>query len=153
MMESFFARYYTDLLQRIKEAVPEIRWVEQDYGQDTSRYRPSVDFPAVLIDFTDAAYENLAEGALTAELQISFRLIEATYSQSYSEAPEEVREQALSYYGLEQKLTEALHGWEPADGYTQPLMLERATTEKSRQEGLRIRVLRFSTAFEQFLME
>ena len=149
-MESFFAKYYTDLIERIREAVPEIRWIEQYYGQDADKYSPSVDFPAVLIDFADTTYENIAAGALTATVQVAIRLIDITYSQSYSEATEEVREQALIYYGLEQKLTEAIQGWEPKEGYAQPLMIERASTVLSPKDGVRIRALRFSTAFELF---
>lgn len=82
-MNNFFARYYLDLQRTISEKVPQISWIEQDFGQEiNSKLRPNVSFPAALIDFPDTTYENIALGGLTATVEVRVRLLVAVYSQS-----------------------------------------------------------------------
>ena len=149
-MKSFFARYYLDLQNRIKSTVPEIEWIEQDFGQEVfDKWRPNVAFPSVLIDFPMTNYE--AEGGLSqfATVSITIRLLVAPFSQSYEDAPIEVKKDALSYFELEQKLISSLHGWYPDDEYCQPLIRESISSHNRNDIGLRIRNITFSTAYEE----
>lgn len=149
-MESFFATYYLDLQNRIKTAVAGIRWIEQDYGQDSSStWRPSIDFPAVLIDFPSADYEHIALGGTTVKVEVSVRLLVAVFSQSHDTAPNEIKNDAMQYFEIEHELTKALHGWQPDDGYAQPLMIERATTSNHNDKGIRVRILKFTTQYDE----
>ena len=128
-MESFFAQMYLDIQERIKTEVPEIRWIEQDFGQEVyDQWRPNVDFPAALIDFPDATYEAQSGTGQFATTQIGIRLFFAPFCQSYEAAPVEVKQEALQYFEVEQKVVNALHGWEPAGGYCQKLIRERAAS-------------------------
>lgn len=145
-MESFFGTYYIDLQERIKSAVPSIRWIEQDYGQESN-----VDFPAVLVDFSDTSYDNITLGGTVANVEVTFRLLCSVFSQSYSPAPEEVKSDALQYLDIEHELIGALHGWQPNGNYVQPLMLSRATTSNRGDKGIRIRVLKFTTVYEEYV--
>lgn len=148
-MESYFARLYLDLQARIKELVPAIEWIEQDFGQDTyDKWRPSVAFPAVLIDFPSCQYSHLSDNAQLAKVTVSIRLLVAPFSQSYEGAPIEVIQDALSYFDLEQELCDALHGWHP-EGYSQALMRVSAASSNRSDIGLRVRQLSFSTAYKQ----
>lgn len=158
-MNSFFARYYLDLCERIRTEVPEIEWIEQDFGQDVfDKWRPNVAFPAVLIDFPSASYD--AEGGLSqfGEVTLSVRLLVAPFTQSYDDAPIEVKEDALQYFELEQKLINALHGWAPVSSpsgggregaYCQPLVRSSIQSNNRNDIGLRIRNLAFTTAYEE----
>jgi hypothetical protein len=147
-MESFFSKLYLDLQERIKEAVPEIEWTEQDFGQDVfDDWRPNVAFPAVLIDFPDTAYSEIGNVNQSAAVTISLRLLFAPFSQSYEDAPLEVREDALQFFEIENQLVNALHGWCPAGGYCQPLMRRTAASNNNNKTGLRIRNLQFATAY------
>lgn len=111
-MTSYFSQLYLDMQARIKEQVPEIQWIEQDFGQDVyDKWRPNVAFPAVLIDFSNTEYENISFGLQTAVVTISVRLLVAPFEQSYEAAPIKVRKEALNYFDLEQKLVKALQGW------------------------------------------
>lgn len=150
-MNNFFARYYLDLQRTISEKVPLIKWIEQDFGQESnSKLRPSVSFPAALIDFPDTTYENIALGGLTATVEVRVRLLVAVYSQSYETAPDGAKQDAMQYFELEHCLTKTLHGWQPDDGYAQPLMLSGVSTSNNNTNGLRIRTLRFSTSYEEY---
>jgi len=146
-MNSFFAKLYLDLQERIKTEIPEIQWIEQDFGQDVfDKWRPNVAFPAVLIDFPQAVYS--AEGGLSqfGEVQISIRLLVSPFSQSYEDAPLEVRKDALQYFELEDKIVNALHGWDTE--YCQPLIRQSVSSYNHNDRGLRFRNLVFSTAYE-----
>lgn len=149
-LQSFFARYYLDICERIRTGVPEIEWIEQDFGQDVfDKWRPNIAFPAVLIDFPEASYG--AEGGTSqfAEVTVSIRLLVAPFTQSYEDAPIEVREDALQYFEMEQKLVNALHGWAPDDGYCQPMVRSSIQSNNRNDIGLRIRNLAFTVGYEE----
>lgn len=150
-MNSFFYTYFLDLQKRINELAPSIKWIDGDYGQDVNNsLRPSVDFPAALIDFPNAEYENMALGGTTVKVEVQIRLLVAVFSQSYDVAPDEVRGEALQYFEIERELTNALHGWQPDKGYAQPLIIERASTSSRNDKGIRIRTLNFTTEYEEY---
>ena len=153
-LNSFFARFYLDLQERIRENVPEIEWIEQDFGQDVfDKWRPNVAFPAVLIDFPNTRYEAEAGLSQWAEADINIRLLVAPFSQSYDDAPIEVKEEALQYFEIEQKLINSLHGWCPEDdngnSYCQPLIRKSIFSDNRNDLGLRIRSIAFGTAYEE----
>ena len=148
-MDSYFAELYLDIQERIKSEVTEIAWIEQDFGQDVyDKWRPNVAFPAVLIDFTNAEYDNIANEGQTAEVTVTLRLLVAPFEQSYEDAPLEVKQGALEYFELEHKLVRAIHGW--STEYTQPLIRKRITSHNRNDIGLRIRELQFTTAYQEY---
>ncbi|MCD8177977.1 MAG: hypothetical protein LUE98_11355 [Tannerellaceae bacterium] len=59
-----------DLINCLKEELPECRTVEVDWGQLTER-SPQVVFPCVLVDLEKIGYSNLANGYQMAEPEIS----------------------------------------------------------------------------------
>lgn len=150
VLTSFFARYYVDVCEHIATQVPEIEWIEQDFGQDVfDKWRPNVAFPAVLIDFPATSYSSESNTSQFGEVTLSIRLLVAPFTQSYEDAPIEVKEDALRFFEIEQQLVAALQGWIPADGYAQPLIREAIQSNNRNDIGLRIRSLSFSTAYEE----
>lgn len=149
-LNSFFARYYLDLCERIREEVPEVVWIEQDFGQDTfDKWRPNVAFPAVLIDFPSTSYEGEQGLSQWGAVSLSIRLLVAPFTQSYDGAPIEVKEDALQFFELEQQLVNALHGWIPEEEYCQPLIRGGVSSNNRNDIGLRIRNLTFTTSYEE----
>ena len=147
-MNSLFSKLYLDMQARITEAVPEVKWVEQDFEQEDSEWRPNVQFPAVLIDFPQADFSQLGDTGQFGNIRISVRLLFAPFSQSYSDAPEQVKADALEYFEIEHRLTAALHNWMPDEGYCQPLVRQSVSSNNRNDIGLRIRNLQFDTAAE-----
>lgn len=159
-LKGFFAQLYFALLTHIKEAVPAIRYIDQDMGQledynpEDPTSRPPVAWPCVLIDFPEANYTDDGQLEQTGDVMVDVRLGLAPYSPSTSNTPRSVTTKALEFYALEQQLTEALHGWTPVlpleDGGTveicQPLARRGAGTEK-REDSLRVRVIRLTTSY------
>lgn len=160
-MNNFFGQLLIDIQTRLAAQVNEIKWTDQDLGQlEHFEYKPSVSFPCALIDFAQANYSALAENAQIGDIAIQIRLGFAPFSASNNVAPTNVREKALSFYDIEQKVFEALMGWAPdapagnaefEEGkYTQPFVRVSAITEHrdNDQMGLRVRVLTFSTTYQ-----
>lgn len=152
--ESYFGKLFLALSNHIKTQVPEIKWIDQDFGQlEQFEYRPAVNFPCVLIDFIMAQYTQLAELSQHGDVTIRLRLGFAPFSPGNAAAPLNVREKALEYYQIEQKVYEAVQGF--ATEYTQPLIRINAGTEQrvsasnvADSSGLRVRILDFSTQYE-----
>lgn len=150
MQQSFFGQMLIELQNRINDKVPEIRFVEQDFGQlespdDLGRY--PVSWPCTLIDFSNTEYSDLSQMVQEADdVTIDIRLGFPAFSFTSSLQPVHVREQGLKFYELENLIYQALHGWAP-ENLCQPLARRNAITEK-REDGLRVRVLRFTTRFE-----
>lgn len=148
MLQSFFAQLFIALQERIKTAVPEIRWIDQDLGQlEYYEQRPAVSFPCVLIDFNSTTFDQESQLVQWGNVSIELRLAFPPFSSANNVAPAATKENALKYYELEQKLFVALHGWQPDSGICQPLTRISAATEK-REDPFRVRSLMFTTAYE-----
>lgn len=137
-----------DLQDHIKAAVPEIRQVDQYLGQDQTDVRPALSLPAVLIDFENTEYEQSGCGSQWGVCTVSLRLCHANFTNASAASPSAVREASLKAYELERRLVNAVHCWEPADQYCQPLVRTADQSENRNDIGLRIRTIAFTTAFE-----
>jgi len=145
-MNSIFANMYLEIIERIKVKVPEIKYINQDFGQiDNYEERPPVSFPCLLIDFESFGFSDMGSNCQIAEGTVKLRLATAPFSNQSSITPDIVQAKAMAYYELETKLYQALHGWQGnVFGY---LMREGVETEK-REDELRVRAISFSTCFQ-----
>jgi len=146
-MNSLFAQLYLAVSNQIKQAVPEIKYIDQDLGQlEYYKDRPAVDFPCVLIEFPTASFQEEGQHTQWANVSVQIRLGFEPWSSANADAPPEVKENALEYYELEHKLFMALQHFD-ADGLIQPMIRMSAATER-REDVYRVRELIFSTATE-----
>lgn len=144
-MNSPFAQLYAYIIDRLREQVPSIRYINQDLMQlDAYETRPAVSFPCVLIDMSQFSFESIGANAQQATGTITLRIAHTPYSNSSSLSPEQVREKALSYYELEWQIYKVLQGWGP--GIFSPLKRIDASAEK-REDDIAVRVLSFQTSF------
>ncbi len=143
-MNSAYSKLYLDLQSAIKNAIPEITFIEQYFGQDKFEdFISRVSFPAALIDFPDSSFSNLSEIDLLAKVKIAVLLMFNTHSQTYHMAPEAVRERGLEYLECEHKIIALLHGWD-AD-YCTNLVLQNIRSRNVNPDGIRMRELIFET--------
>lgn len=151
-MNSFYANLFLAIQERIKNQVPEIRFVEQNFGQyGFEDYRAMVAFPALLIDFPLTNYSALQGNIQLGSATINVALLFEPFSQSYNLAPDAVKQKALEYYDIEQKVCKALQGF--ATDYCTPLARTDAKSQNRNDIGLRIRELNFSTNFEDWSLD
>lgn len=150
-MTDVFSQLYLDMAERIHATMPEIALIDQYLGQDQSHLRPKLSYPAVLIDFDRATYSMLGGAGQFAEVQISVRLLLDNYASSAQKAPTETRAKALLIYNIEKKLVDILHNWQPATAYTQPLVRISSSSQNRNDLGLKIRILNFTTAWNEYI--
>lgn len=150
-MDYFFSQILLDLQKRISTEVPEIQFIDQDLGQlgqVGDNGRPPISYPAVLIDFPDSDYTNLADGAQLGAVPVSFQLIFDNYSQTWHKAPEPVRKKGFEYLNTEQKLHNCLQNWH--EKYFTPLMRTKVKSQNNNDLGLRVRQLVYTTEYEDY---
>ena len=153
MLLSPFAIMFTALQDYITAQVPEIKWIDQEFGQLENYkegYRPAVLFPCVLIDFTGWRFEDAGQKVQTGIGDVDIRIAFEPYTNTSQVTPIAQREKALQCYELEKKLYQALHGWNPSK--TQGVFiqkLQRTTTDtEKREDTIRVRIMRFATGFK-----
>jgi hypothetical protein len=145
---SFFAQLLIMMQERLMENVPDIRYSNQDLGQLEAPGDPPVSWPCALIDMSDTQYADLMGGTQEGNVcTVSIRLGFNPYSQTSNLQPQAVREKGLSYYDLEDAIYRCFQGW-TGNGMFSPFTRVRAVTEKREEDRFRVRVLIFTTAFE-----
>lgn len=145
-MTSPFSTLYLALQARLQTLIPELRWIDQELGQ-LEQERPTISYPCVLIDFADWQYEDTGEAIQMADGVVNIRLALGAWSNTNSKTATMWKEKGLSFYDLEWRIYQALHGWKPEHyGY---LMRQSVSTEE-REDNIRVRLLRFSCSFEDF---
>lgn len=149
-MTDVYSKIILDIANHIKETVPGIVMVDQYLGQDQTDLRPSLAYPAVLVDFDRAEYSMIGASNQIADSQISIRLFLDNYASSISQAPELIRQKALEVYDIEKRLVEALHNWQPSEGYIQPLVRISSYSQNRNDIGLRIRNIVFTTSWIEY---
>lgn len=151
MEEYFFSQILLDLYKRISTEVPEINYIDQDLGQlgqTDDNERPPISSPAVLIDFPNSDYSELASGAQLGAIPITFQLAFETFSQTWNKAPEDVIIKGLEYLRIEQKLHACLQKWHL--DYFSPLIRTNVKSQNNNDVGLRVRQLTYTTSYEDY---
>lgn len=146
MLLSPSANLYESLVQRFKDEIPELRFIDQDLGQlENYDIRPAVAFPCLLIDLDEFKFSDVAgTNNQIGEGIIQFRLGLVQYSNSNNIAPVNVRANALKYYELEGKVYRTVHGWAP-EGFSR--LLRRAEATEKRDDDIRVRVSKYFSSY------
>jgi hypothetical protein len=139
---------FTKLLMRIKDQVPEIRYIEQDLGQlENYDIRPAVSWPCCLIDLEEFKFSEAGnERRQIGEGLIGLRIGLVRYSDSNNLVPDNVRANALQYYRIEYKVHQALQCWNDV-GFSR--FLRRMKFTEKRDDDIRVRVVKYYTTYEE----
>lgn len=142
---------YSAVLERLKEKVPVLKWIDWDIAQlDVQTERPPVRLPCALIGIGISRARNLTDTTQECEATITVRLAFERTDRTGSEAPEAVREQALKPYDVIAGTYAALQGFSTA--HFGPLVRISQAKENSRN-GLFIYRITFRTEFEDLTAE
>lgn len=146
MLQSPQANLFKSILQRIKEKVPQIRFIDHDLGQlENYEIRPAVAWPCCLIDIDQLGYSDAANNLQQiAEGTVTLRIGLVKYTDSNNLTPSNVFDNSLQYYEIEQKVFEALHGWAPT-GFSK--LLRRVAMTEKRDDDIRVRIVTFAVSF------
>lgn len=149
-----FASLLTAIQERLKQQVPSIRWIDQDYGQlEYYETRPAVDWPCVLVDFDNFQFEEAGDNLQFANGNVVVRLAFTPFSNTSNITPDQWKEKGLSYYEIEWAIYKALHGWKPneekEDGHY-GYMLRLSSDNEKREDSIRVRRLVYGITFEDY---
>lgn len=148
MLKNAYSRLIIAICDRLASEVKELRWIDQYHGQDMTDIRPSLAYPAALIDFDQSTYDQAGQNSQFCAATMSVRLVLDNYAASSQKSPQKARETAMRCYELENEVVNALHGWSPDEDYVEAFVRTADRSENRDDIGLRIRIITFTTAWE-----
>ena len=141
-----FGNLYLQSKNRLMSNAPSLRYIDQDLGQlEHFDKVPAVSLPCALIDIDDTTFQEAGELTQTGDGILKVRICLGSYSSSSNLSPDDVVEEALSYYEIEQEVFLALHGW-GRDNFKKLIRIS-AITEK-RNDNYRVRVMKFRVGMQ-----
>lgn len=143
---------YLAVMEQLKQEVPELKWIDLDEGQlEYYTERPTITYPCVLIGVSLPRCEDYYGKVQTCDATVIIRVIQSIPTRrTNSVATDQVRETALERYDLVEKVYAALQGFDSAE--FSPLSRTRQNKE-TRQDGLFVYRIEFSTAFKDLTAE
>lgn len=139
---------FLETQQRIKDTIPEIKWIDQDLGQlEFYTDRPAVLFPCCLIDFDDITFSNMGNHAQLCTAMVNLRVAFSVLHHSNQVTPQPYREKALEIFDVLKKIHQYLHGW---SGEQFGEMTRIRQTAEAREDTLRVYNLQFQVQYEEY---
>ena len=140
---------FLEIQQRIKDTVPEVKWIDQDLGQlEFYTERPPVLFPCVLIDFDDITFSDMGNHAQICSATVKLRVAFNVVQHSNGVTPQSQRDKALEIFDVMAKLHQYLHGW---SGTNFGELTRTRQTAEPREDTLRVYVLQYSVNYEHYI--
>lgn len=130
---------------RLKQTVPQIRWIDIDEGQLGAGDRPAVAFPCCLVDISYPSCATHMGGKQNIKAQIQIKIAFQAAGNTNSSAPLKVREQALNYLDTLADIHKALQWWNGGNLFN-PMRRLRCIPEK-RTDGLKVYNAVYETEF------
>ena len=135
-----------NIQDRLTQAVPELKYVDQDWGQMDLYANPPVKYPCALIDIQSAQYTNDGNFIQQGTATVVIRLFDLKLSNSSQGAPENQKENAKKIWQLIEDVNKALHGQNfLQEGYGLPMREQMRRTK--RKDGCYQTELYYSVQF------
>lgn len=129
------------VMNRIKQEVPALRWIDADEGQlDFSDNRPPVAFPCCLVELYYPNMENLAGNHPTTqrvEIAIALKVGFNDCASFNANKPVQVQETAFVRLDMLEDIHTSLQGFRPAENCIKPLRRKSCRPQK-RPDGLKV---------------
>lgn len=131
----------TNIQNIITKNIPEFKYVDEDWGQ-LDYYSPNfpVKFPCVLIDVTEAQFENLAidtnlvpKNRQTANLRVSLTIADQRLTNTSSRASQFQKTSARSIHNSIEKIHQFLHGQK---GHDTGVLIRESMNRVKRDDGV-----------------
>lgn len=131
---------------RIATLVPEIKYIDQDYGQ-LLQEKPPVSWPCALIALEPFQYHTIGQGYTLAQggLNLTLGFNPMVRISHHIKASYVLK--GLHYYNVEEKVHQALQGWHPGQQFG-PL-IRQASSSIDNNKNLIIRNIIYAITYEE----
>ncbi len=127
--------------KRIIDRVPEIKWVDFDFGQlDAYEMRPPVLFPCALIDIELPDIEDEGKDKQICSCSVTLRLAFEQPGQTNSKTPKPIMDKAMTVFAGLRKVFLAVHGLQGPDFGK---LKRRSLLTEKREDPLKVFKMRF----------
>lgn len=134
----------TDILNRIKTEIPQIKYVDEDWGQlNNYSLNPPVQFPAAIVDCINANYTNEGKLVQMGDVQVRIRIADLKLTNTSGKAPQTQKDQAFAIYDLLATIHSKLHGWPANKPYSR--LIRQSMKKVVSNDGVRIHELIYTT--------
>jgi len=121
-----------NIQDRLMQEVPELKYVDQDWGQMDYYAQPPVKFPCALIDIQSAQYSNDGDFVQQGTAVVVIRLFDLKLSNSSQAAPKGQKENAKKIWQLIEDVNKAIHGQNfLQEGYGLPMREQMRRTKRN----------------------
>jgi hypothetical protein len=142
--------------KKLTSEVPELKYVDQDWGQMDFYSRPPVKFPCALLDIQSAEYSNcgnfIQQGIVTVVIRVFDVKLSNQLGAASAEAPANQKENARKIWSLLKKINISLHAQDfLQEGYGLPVRRQLRRTK--RNDGCYQNELFYTVQFTDKSME
>ena len=131
---------------KLKGDLPELKYIDQDWGQMDFFPNPPVKFPCALIDIQSAEYSNKGVFTQQGNLMVVIRVFDIKLSNSSNGAPQNQKDNAKKIWTLLRDINKALHcvNFLPKD---YGLMIRQQMRRTKRDDGCYLNELYYTVQF------
>ncbi|WP_108821063.1 hypothetical protein [Dysgonomonas sp. Marseille-P4361] len=131
---------------RLEAQVPELQYIDDDWGQMDDYAQPPVKYPCALIEVQDAEYTDEGELRQRGVVLVTVKLYFMRLSNTSNRAPKSQKIEAHKNWAICTKVNQALHGQDFIKNGFAKLTRKRMSPPK-RQDGIYNRNITYSVGF------
>lgn len=138
-----------DIKTRLASKVPVLKYIAKNWGQlnfFTREGAPPVRFPCTLVNINSGQFSNIGAQIQEGLLQVVITIACAPASRVSSKAPDQMQDNELFIYELEQQVYKALHGWAGSANYS--ALIRVSFSESIREDGIQLLTVTYTTNWQ-----
>ena len=135
---------YLKLIELLTE-IPELKYIDLNFGQ-LQEEKPPLIYPAVLINIDASTTDDVQDVFQIMTGNFELTLCVKMLNESNAASPVEVREKALEYFEISEKIYKKLQGFQ--DNYFESFS-RKTVRDQTFRKGLKTAVQRFETSWRE----
>lgn len=135
---------YLKLIELLTE-IPELKYIDLNFGQ-LQEEKPPLIYPAVLINIDASVTDDVQDIFQIMTGNFDLTLCVKILNESNAASPVEVREKALEYFEISEKIYKKLQGFK--DSYFESFS-RKTVRDQALRKGLKTTVQRFETSWKE----
>ncbi len=135
---------YLKLIELLTE-IPELKYIDLNFGQ-LQEEKPPLIYPAVLIKIDASVTDDVQDFFQIMTGNFELTLCVKMLNESNAAAPEDVREKALQYFDISEKIYKKLQGYQDSNLES---FSQKTVRDQILRKGLKTTVQNFETSWKE----